>query len=248
MSMGSGGIYGLPRGIFGAVIKDPMGAKPPQPQIMPGAGPSDYPITPGGPMTTPKPGINWWGVAADALAGAAGRPGPYAAMMQQRQDEAAQIAAEQRRQAAAFAAQDRAAAQPRFFQAPGGDYVRFDPTTGSADVVYDAPEKAPTPTALEQQINLLRKLRPEMTDAQAAEVVQRGIIGGQYDPNVYRPMVDYKAEVARATKAMPTYAQAHPKASSGGGRGGGKPSVTRVVGGKAYYKIGGRWYDNAEGR
>lgn len=82
---------------------DPIGDVAQQPMLQVGAAPSDYPITPGSPGTPQRSGINWWGVAADALAGAAGRPGPYAAMMRQRQDEASQIAAEQRRQAEQFA-------------------------------------------------------------------------------------------------------------------------------------------------
>ncbi len=50
-----------------------------------------------------KPGINWWGVAADALAGAAGQPGPFAARQRYERQQADQIAAEQRRQAAQYA-------------------------------------------------------------------------------------------------------------------------------------------------
>lgn len=47
-----------------------------------------------------KPGVNWWGVLADALAGAAGREGPYAASMRARQEqEAAQEHARQQREA-----------------------------------------------------------------------------------------------------------------------------------------------------
>ena len=49
-------------------------------------------------MQPHKPGINWMGVLADTLAGAAGREGPYMASMmaQQKQQEAAQAAAAQR--------------------------------------------------------------------------------------------------------------------------------------------------------
>ena len=47
-----------------------------------------------------KPGINWLGVLADTLAGAAGREGPYAAQMQaQRQQEAAAQQAQAQREA-----------------------------------------------------------------------------------------------------------------------------------------------------
>lgn len=51
-----------------------------------------------GTMAPKKPGINWLGVLADALAGAAGREGPYAAQMQRQreQDFAAQQAQLQR--------------------------------------------------------------------------------------------------------------------------------------------------------
>lgn len=97
MSLGSGGVYGSPRGMFGA----PIGVVEPQSPFPQMGAPDIAPTMPA--MPASKPGINWWGVAADALAGAAGRPGPYAAMQRQRQDEQAQIAAEQRRQAAQYA-------------------------------------------------------------------------------------------------------------------------------------------------
>ena len=98
------------------------------------------------------------------------------------------------------------------FETPTGDYVEYDPVARTTATVYDAPDRPVTPTALEQQVALVRRLDPTMTDAQAAELVRRGISGAQYDPNVYRPMTDYKAAQARATKAMPTYAQANPRA------------------------------------
>lgn len=49
-------------------------------------------------MQPKKPGINWLGVLADALAGAAGREGPYAASMmaQRQQQQQAQLAQQQR--------------------------------------------------------------------------------------------------------------------------------------------------------
>ena len=43
-----------------------------------------------------KPGINWLGVIADALAGAAGREGPYAAQMQRKREQ--EFAAQQGQQ------------------------------------------------------------------------------------------------------------------------------------------------------
>ncbi len=49
-------------------------------------------------MQPKKPGINWLGVLTDALAGAAGREGPYAASMaaQRQQQQQAELAAQQR--------------------------------------------------------------------------------------------------------------------------------------------------------
>ena len=51
-------------------------------------------------MAPKKPGINWLGVLADTLAGAAGQPGPYAAQMQRKRDmEYAAQQQEQQREA-----------------------------------------------------------------------------------------------------------------------------------------------------
>lgn len=48
-------------------------------------------------MQPKKPGVNWLGVLADALAGAAGQPGQYLAGIQQQQQRAAALADEQRK-------------------------------------------------------------------------------------------------------------------------------------------------------
>lgn len=50
----------------------------------------------------PKKGINWLGVLADALAGAAGRPGPYASMMAQQREAQAEEDRYQRHRADSF--------------------------------------------------------------------------------------------------------------------------------------------------
>ena len=52
-----------------------------------------------------KPGIDWWGVMTDVLAGAAGREGPYAASMRAKQEQAA--AQEHARQQREASMQDR---------------------------------------------------------------------------------------------------------------------------------------------
>jgi hypothetical protein len=191
------------------------------------------------------------GAIGDFLLQSSGMRPIYAPMMQQRVERQQMLADEERRNA-------REDNKPRFFENPLGDYIQFDPASGQSNVVYDAPDKPVTPTALEQNLALARRLNPQLTDAQAFDLVKRAIPGAAYDLSLQQPLIDARtaASVGAATarsnlalrnKAAPSYAQLHPKAG-GGGRGGSRASATRVVGGKAYYKIGGAWYDNPEGR
>ncbi len=77
-----------------------IGARNPFPDMIPGPM-TDMPIAVPPQMSAPpaqggKPKINWLGVLADALAGAAGRPGPYAQSMErQRQEQTAYERGEQ---------------------------------------------------------------------------------------------------------------------------------------------------------
>lgn len=87
-------LFGTPKAKFDLPTQTPPYA-PPQNVALPMSG---------GPAGQPKkPGVNWLGVLADALAGAAGKEGPYAARMMEERQRAAQAADAQRKQAEAFA-------------------------------------------------------------------------------------------------------------------------------------------------
>lgn len=89
----------------------------------------------------------WLGIIADAFAGAAGKEGPYAAMMQQRHQEQAVADREEaqwtRRRSAELEDRTADANKPQYF-AGNEDRVVFDPTTNSTRTVYDAPTDAQT--------------------------------------------------------------------------------------------------------
>ena len=95
-----------------------------------------------------KPGIDWWGVMTDVLAGAAGREGPYAASMRAKQEqEAAQEHARQQREASM---QDwrtkfdyenaNSPKKPHYWESNDGSLMALGPD-GQPAVVY----KDPTP-------------------------------------------------------------------------------------------------------
>ena len=89
----------------------------------------------------------WLGIIADAFAGAAGKPGPYAAMLDQRRQEQAVADREEaqwtRRRSAELEDRTADANKPQYF-AGNEDRVVFDPTTNSTRTVYDAPTDAQT--------------------------------------------------------------------------------------------------------
>jgi hypothetical protein len=79
-------------------------------------------------------------------------------------------------------------------------------------------------------------------------LIERAIRGYQYTAPVMDAKQAQAEELLRqrfansaSLKSMPSYSNLHPAS-------GGKAAATRVVGGKAYYKINGAWYDNPEGR
>lgn len=59
-------------------------------------------MDPGAQQPSGRGKVNWVGVLADALAGAAGQQGPYLASIQARQAQAAKLAAEQRQRSQGF--------------------------------------------------------------------------------------------------------------------------------------------------
>ena len=87
------GSRGKPKSLFPT-----MGGMTPQPVQEPVMQSAAPPVQGGMEAMQPKkPGVNWLGVLADALAGAAGREGPYMASMQAQQQRAAALADEQRK-------------------------------------------------------------------------------------------------------------------------------------------------------
>ena len=91
------GSRGKPKSLFptmGGMSPQPMQQAPMQEPVMQSAA---QPVQGGMEAMQPKkPGVNWLGVLADALAGAAGQPGQYLAGIQAQQQRAAALADKQR--------------------------------------------------------------------------------------------------------------------------------------------------------
>lgn len=83
-------LFGSSKKAFGASNIMP-GDQPGIPQLPTGV------MDASGMAESPRRKVNWGGILADALAGAAGKEGPYLAAMQAQQAQAAKIADEQRR-------------------------------------------------------------------------------------------------------------------------------------------------------
>lgn len=88
------GLFGAPRGwaVDGPMRQNEQYGSPYNPEVRQQVEqPMQQPAAMGG-----KPKINWLGVLADGLAGAAGKPGPYAAMMMRQREQAEARAEDQR--------------------------------------------------------------------------------------------------------------------------------------------------------
>ena len=91
------GSRGKPKSLFPTMggMDQPMQQTPMQEPVMQSA---PQPVQGGMEAMQPKkPGVNWLGVLADALAGAAGREGPYTAQMQAQRKREMDLADDQRR-------------------------------------------------------------------------------------------------------------------------------------------------------
>lgn len=252
------------RGIFGSTPSDAM------PQLASDSLPmlSDKIANRGAPMPDAngmgKKGFDWRmlaGIIGDGLLGAAGQPGVYGpAMFKRRQDEMnhAQRLAEMREQARIKAAEpDYATVNNR--------RVRIDPTTGQADVLYQAPQDfedyaaslgaepgSPEYDRLVQDY-VLRSAGPTATDFNLQEEENRqdnrvsleGVRQGNR-----QSLLGQRQAGQRALKGVPTYRQANPAPRSGGRPGSGSkpPSLAdipegatgRDANGVRYVKRGGK--------
>lgn len=83
-----------------------------------------------GAMAPKKPGINWLGVLADTLAGAAGQPGPYAAQMQRKRDMEYAAQQQEQQREAGFADWQRRFAYQQEHAKPASPY-RFEDNAGN---------------------------------------------------------------------------------------------------------------------
>lgn len=198
------------------------------------------------PQATPQ--MNGWRMAAgaigDALARQNGGVASFAPALQQHRE---QEALRQRQEALwgrentqrqedhrwTVESEARKAAQPQFFMA-GDDRVRYDPTSGQATTIYDAP------TAAEAYAAALgvKQGTPEYTSA-LRDFVLRGngptALAGRVDlegvRQNYRVGLEGVKQGNRASlRSTPTYAQAHPRSGGMmGSRGGGPKSPSAVV-------------------
>jgi hypothetical protein len=176
------------------------------------------------------------GILGDALAGAAGGQPVYGPMkMRQRQQQTEWDRQDAlRRQDREWAVEDRdwKRNQPDYFMS-GRDRVRFDPSTGQSQVVYDGA------TDFQEYADLLGLepgsdeydeamqdfvLRSNGPTAQAGRVALEGVRQGN------RVDLEGVRQGNRAAlRQMPTYANLHPRPAAGGGsggNGGGRPPRT----------------------
>jgi len=122
--------------------------------------------------------------------------------------------------------------QPEIKEAGGGLYS-IDPNTSMLTQLAAPPPK--DPPALQQNFDWYKGLSPE--DRALAGPMLPGFA---FTPEGVHAYVDRASRVADVQGA----ARERYRAPSGGGA----PAAIRSVGGKAYYKVNGRWYDNPEGQ
>lgn len=123
---------------------------------------------------------------------------------QQQQDEQAQWLARQEWQR-----QNPQPVAPHYFETNDGSQGVIGPDGKPQIIFQDTPAKAETERLIDTW-NTLPKEDPRRP------LIERAIRGAGYDPSVYLPKMNAQAAITRQTRAMPTYAQTHPKARSGG--------------------------------
>lgn len=119
----------------------------------------------------------------------------------------------------------------------GPDRVQYDANSGQSNVVYQGKDDW---TRYADSLGL----QPGTPQYAAA---QKDFALRAQGPDAFQQQQALQSQRfsdQQALRSMPTYGQTHP--SAGGGRAA-RPTATRVVGGKAYYKVHGQWYDNPEG-
>jgi hypothetical protein len=205
-----------------------------------------------------KKGFDWRmaaGILGDALAGLNGQQPLYAqAMYKERQARA-----DQQRQLAEITLRSRLdAAKPDYFTA-GNDRVRYDPTTGTSETLYTAPEEFDTyarslgaePGTEEYrrlaQDYVLKTGGPTATDLNMEEEDHRQDNRVAYEgvrQTNREKLAGQRLNNSLTLRQSPTYSQRHPKPSKPAGRGGGGvregQTATGPGGAKMVYR-GGKW-------
>jgi len=180
--------------------------------------------------------------AADLLA-----YGPFIGIAHNRQNRQARLDDNsERMQQAQLQAMQAKQSRGQFLPLQNGAVGFGDPDTGSFQMVQQPQAPLAKPTPLQENINVLKQYNPTMSDADIAKIVERAIPGYANSEAVISARnaadlakIDRRVAGSLAVKRTP------------GGRAPGaaaKTTMTRVVGGKPYYKIGGAWFDNPEGK
>lgn len=126
-------------------------------------------------------------------------------------------------------AANRQASMPKVMSGPNGSIIAVDPNSGASQVLVEGQQ---APTALQRNYEWFSSLPPE-----AQKIVRPMMQGYAYTPE----------GIDAAGQRQEAVSGAAAKYRAGTGGGSGKVQATRSVGGKAYYKVNGRWYDNPEG-
>lgn len=207
-----------------------------------------------------KKGIDWRmiaGIVGDGLLGLNGQPGIYGpAMYKRRQDEM-----NHNQRLAEMAEQARIKAAEPDYATVNNRRVRIDPTTGQADVLYEAPQDFEDYAATlgaepgtEEYRRLvedyvLRGSGPTATDnyntREEWRQENRVELEGERQGN-REALLGQRQAGQRALKGVPTYRQANPAPRSGGRSGGGggvregQTATNPQTGAKVVYR-GGKW-------
>lgn len=119
------------------------------------------------------------GVLGDAVAQHYGLRPIYGQMMQEERENERQLAMWREK----MEAERSERMQPRLMQA-GGAILSVDPSSNSVTPIYEAPPDAPEATAVERNIEFLRRLDPNMSDEEAYRIASQAVGGQPQAPKI----------------------------------------------------------------
>ncbi|MBA4092039.1 MAG: hypothetical protein C0494_15815 [Sphingobium sp.] len=216
-------------------------------------------ITASAPVT-PKQGVNWMGILADTLAGAAGQPGPYAARMAQERQLAQQETLYQRRlkdQRDTWLAQQQweranpAPRAPHYWETNDGSLGVIG-ADGKPTIAY----KDPTP-----KVDWITATNPDGT--KTLYPMQQGGGGlvsdasrgatapasSNLEPDMILNRARQQGFISPEDRAsLERQLGPNGRTALDGWLTSSKVKTGRQVSGKTYYQVNGKWFDNPEGR